>query len=728
MVFKDAVDIETNNNEIQIKKLDNGTLNGKLNGFKENDIIKQSIEHKSPECESTVNGDEIKNTPVTVNENSVESNDKLNENVRPVEEVKEEVTKEPSVKESKDDKSNEDKATKVTNVATNEAKPQKAEEALLVELLKEIKNEKIEKKQLKGTSTKIPDFKNIEIEIEKDCQNLRVANKELTFEECLENGRQMMIKFLDNKFEEVIGILDDQADISIIHKLGSAAVHFFDSILTMDKEKMSMALVSMREAAEFADKHRKKTGYISYLITPDYNTFNDVECHAELCYAATMLVSGLLIALEDQSIYGFVNGGLKIRMAHQSFKECAYILKHKTNWESQVARMHFESGTRLGVGSFDLIISFFPTKLAKLLEYIGFNSDRDQAVEELTQAVSLVDGLYYDISSILLSAYYGFLEYFYGLGESDTDFFDKSSHIWLARTPSSSVVKIGLGVREMMVGQPDKAIYYFNECIKGQDFWIQLHYACNWEITWAYVMKSDWSNAAAYAGKLKEECKWSPAMFTYLYAVFLFMEMEHNNKPELAEQISIELKKIPKLKRKLGGKKAFHEKIVLDRSKKFHDNVQNLLLPHLELIYIWNIFHMMAKQPKLLYPMLDDVEDKLNKHTKTTDSGNLDQYCYLTFMKGVIKRHLNQKDEAIQLFEEVINCKKRIKDEIHLLPQSYFELGMIHRGLNNPSEAKRLLKKARDDYSNYLSECMINFRVVNALEMIKKEKQASPLK
>lgn len=31
-------------------------------------------------------------------------------------------------------------------------------------------------------------------------------------------------------------------------------------------------------------------------------------------------------------------------------------------------------------------------------------------------------------------------------------------------------------------------------------------------------------------------------MFTYLYAAFLFMEMEQNNKPELAEKISIELK------------------------------------------------------------------------------------------------------------------------------------------------------------------------------------------
>ena len=56
------------------------------------------------------------------------------------------------------------------------------------------------------------------------------------------------------------------------------------------------------------------------------------------------------------------------------------------------------------------------------------------------------------------------------------------------------------------------------------------------------------------------------------------------------------------------------------------------------------------------------------------------------------------------------------------MPQSYFELGMIYRDLKKPSDAKRLLKKARDDYSNYLSECMINFRVVNALELIKKEK------
>ena len=34
-----------------------------------------------------------------------------------------------------------------------------------------------------------------------------------------------------------------------------------------------------------------------------------------------------------------------------------------------------------------------------------------------------------------------------------------------------------------MIGEPDKAIRYFKECIEGQDYWIQLHYACWWEVS-----------------------------------------------------------------------------------------------------------------------------------------------------------------------------------------------------------------------------------------------------
>lgn len=91
--------------------------------------------------------------------------------------------------------------------------------------------------------------------------------------------------------------------------------------------------------------------------------------------------------------------------------------------------MHFESGVRLGIGAFDLFVSMFPNKLAKLLEYVGFHANRDVALIELNKSVNLTDGLLYDVSSILLSTYYGFVEFFYGCGETDLSFFDRNAKV-----------------------------------------------------------------------------------------------------------------------------------------------------------------------------------------------------------------------------------------------------------------------------------------------------------
>ncbi|XP_015781978.1 tetratricopeptide repeat protein 39A isoform X1 [Tetranychus urticae] len=541
-----------------------------------------------------------------------------------------------------------------------------------------------------------------------------------SLDDALEEGRELMKMFINNKMDEVLPILQEKANSSMIHALGVAAVRFFEAILTLDKSYLQSTIEAFKYSSAFADSLRRKS-YTSFLFSPNYNGYTDEECHAELCYAKSLLLWGLVTVLEDQSIYGFINGALKIRASHQSYKECLAILKHKNTWDSEISRMHFESGTRLGIGAFDLVISFFPTKMAKLLEFVGFNSDRDVALEELNMSVNLVDGLLYDVTSILLSGYYGFLEYFYGLGEGDVEFFNRSSKIWLVRTPESAIVKLGLGVREKIIGNPDKAIEYYVECIKGQSFWRQLNFACYWEIIWCYAMKCDWEKAANYARLLKDDCKWSPAMFTYLYAVFTFMVMEENDRPDLEQDISKAFLRIPQLKRRFGGKRAFHEKIVIERSRKYHDKVKQMLLPPFELLYIWNIFKMMASNQKLIQAYLDKIDAKLAIHKKSKDdqSSPLDAYCYLKFMKGVCYRHLNQLVKSIDCFTEVLNCKKRIDEETHLLPQSAFELGLIHRSMGQNVEAKKWLKKSRDDYSGYLTETMIHYRVQCALSSLK---------
>lgn len=434
----------------------------------------------------------------------------------------------------------------------------------------------------------------------------------ISLEDAIEDGREMMIKFIDNRFEEAVDMVFEKGDQNMIYAAGMGAIKGLEGMLTLDPSHIEEAMKYMKYANEFASNLRKKHGYTSFLFRHDYNSYTDEEAHAELIYAETLIASGLLSIIGDQSIYGLLNAAFTIRASHQTYKECLNILSQKTNWRSENLRMHFESGTRLGIGGFDLFVSMFPNKLAKLLEYVGFSSNRDVALQELNKSVDLVDGLMYDISSILLSTYYGFVEYFYGCGEGNINFFEKQSKNWARRTPNSQIARIGLAIWDQITGNPDGAITHYHQCLFGdqKSVWKQLKLASYWGMTWCYAMKCDWKNAVHYINILKEECRWSPAMFTYLYAVFLFMVMEEDNQPALADDISKCLRRIPQLKRTVGGRKVFHEKIVIERSKRYNSQVQLMLLPPLELCYIWNLFQMMYGKKELVQPFLDRINTK----------------------------------------------------------------------------------------------------------------------
>lgn len=65
----------------------------------------------------------------------------------------------------------------------------------------------------------------------------------------------------------------------------------------------------------------------------------------------------------------------------------------ETTWSGEEKlRPHFESGVRMGLGAFNLLISVLPNRVLKLLEFIGFSGDR---VGEAKKSIILV------ISSLL---------------------------------------------------------------------------------------------------------------------------------------------------------------------------------------------------------------------------------------------------------------------------------------------------------------------------------------
>src|SRR5687768_1996793 len=69
-------------------------------------------------------------------------------------------------------------------------------------------------------------------------------------------------------------------------------------------------------------------------------------------------------------------------------------------------------------------------------------------------------------------------------------------------------------------------------------------------------------------------------------------------------------RKIIVIKRNFGGRLAFHEKIVIERCRKYNDDPASICMPIFELMYIWNYFNMIRSKPDLLERWLQLIESR----------------------------------------------------------------------------------------------------------------------
>lgn len=111
------------------------------------------------------------------------------------------------------------------------------------------------------------------------------------------------------------------------------------------------------------------------------------------------------------------------------------------------------------------------------------------------------------------------------------------------------------------------------------------------------------------------------------------------------------LAQVPRVKRNFGGKKAFHEKIVIEKSKRFLDNPSKMVLLPLDLIYLWNMFNVASTNRQIISGMIQLISKRMDTIDKSTDFGT---YAYLSFMKGVCLSRSGQTVKASDFFREVI--------------------------------------------------------------------------
>lgn len=118
-------------------------------------------------------------------------------------------------------------------------------------------------------------------------------------------------------------------------------------------------------------------------------------------------------------------------------------------------------------------------------------------------------------------------------------------------------------------------------------------------------------------------------------------------------------RKVPSLKKTLGGQKAFHERFVLGRSKAFvRDSNEDLELATFEFVYIGNFTCWIQGRDEYITPIEKRVNSKLHQLSKTREEKNtcyFDKLAYLTFMSGVCDKLLGRVQQAKDKFESVID-------------------------------------------------------------------------
>lgn len=227
--------------------------------------------------------------------------------------------------------------------------------------------------------------------------------------------------------------------------------------------------------------------------------------------------------------------------------------------------------------------------------------------------------LTYHISSFILTAYYGLIEFIYGLGDKNLDVLNKFCTVWLKKCPNGAFSNLVAGITEMNKANFKVSVHCFRRVIDEQDYWPQLHFLSHMLLCVCYSVLEDWDKALLSAARLRDKCKWSSSLFYYFHSVFLLLKMPEQTPEEQIESRKIikeQLKLVPNLKRKLGGIHVFHEELSISRSKRFYDKLDEFTSPGLEFFYFWNFYHWMKDNPQLIENKLKHIMVELDKLEK----------------------------------------------------------------------------------------------------------------
>ncbi|XP_037094814.1 tetratricopeptide repeat protein 39B-like isoform X2 [Pollicipes pollicipes] len=555
----------------------------------------------------------------------------------------------------------------------------------------------------------------------------------MTLERALDECRVAVRYFFNNQFDEARDLMRPWRDSSIYHAMGYGTMLYLQAIMTFDPRDIEAAVEVLRASVEVCNRARRKSTLgetVTKMVKkPDYRLYTEEEAHAELCYAECLLLRAVLNFVEDETLISLVRGGLKVKTCYTCYRDCWQMLKHR-DWTGSKTKQHFEGGVRLGVGTFNLMISQLPAKILRLLEFVGFTGNKDVGLRELEAGFGLADSIHRSLCSLVLLGYHLVATYFLSNSEGDLAGSERILSEELVTYPKGAFFLFFAGRLELVRGRFERSAQLYTDSWRSQDCWTQFHHMCFWELYWNHVFLSRWEEAAEFAALLLRESRWSKTIYSYQRAASLLMLPQPAPEPRRRE-VEMLMTTLPDFKQRIAGKSLPAEKFVIGKSRRYLAQGGRLLLPGYELLYLWNGFKILRKRRCLVEDVLARVETELaNLDRAANEPYVADNRALLLLLRGVSLLHLSSPLQAEESLLAVTRLQAELRDDQYLVPFAWLELGLLALDAGRPDDAARLLEHAKSGYKGYSMINRLHFRVhaaMGTIAALKGEVAADPL-
>lgn len=537
---------------------------------------------------------------------------------------------------------------------------------------------------------------------------------------------------LNNKFSEALDLLRPWWKDSMYHALGYSSILVMQAGMTFEHRDIQAAMATIKEALQTCQRFRKKNSMVeslSNLVTKQSNnSLREEEMHAEICYAECLLQKATLTFIQDENMISFIKGGIKIRTSYQIYKECQSYLHASQELGANTAGFRqFEGGVKLGIGTFNLMLSLLPQRILRLLEFIGFSGNRNFGLSQLSEGASS-HSLRAVLSGLTLLFYHTYITLILGTGEGNLVEAEALLEPYLEKYPNGSIILFYSARIAVLRGNFEKAQSKLQECIESQQQWKQIHHLCYWELMWAYSYQQDWLEAYRYADLLCKESRWSKAIYMYQKAAILSMLSEEDLQ-KTGENVVELFRQVEGFKQRLAGKSIPTEKFAIRKSRRYNSSSPvKLVVPALEMMYVWNGFTIVGKRAdatETLLITIETAEQRLQDDPSPPEYLPDDQ-CLLQMLKGLCLKHLGRLLQAELCFTQVLSSESRIRYDHYLVPFTLYELGQLYRLQGDFPKAQRFIENAKLNYKGYSMESRLHFRIHAALNSLRGSPISTP--